>query len=82
MIYVTRPGDAFQHLATDIERDALCGAQSSAWRTGDIPARQFVGVLLCSDCKAARNKIKAQAREDQRRKEAQAVVTFWKRERV
>ena len=23
MIYVTRPGDAFQHLATDIERDAM-----------------------------------------------------------
>ncbi len=78
MIYVTRAGDGFQHLATDIERGALCGAQSSAWRTGNIPARQFTGVPLCSDCKAARAKIKAQAQEEQRRKEAQAVIHFWK----
>ena len=82
MIYVTRPGDAFQHLVIDADSGTLCGAQSSEWRTGNIPARQFTGVPLCSDCKAARTRIKAKAQEDQRRKEAQAVVTFWKRERT
>lgn len=78
MIYIRRPGDAFQHLATDIERGALCGAQSSSWHTGNIPARHFTGVPLCSDCKAARARIKAQAKEEQRRKEALEVIHFWK----